>query len=100
ARSLGREVVRHARHNLERLVQLLLAQGGRRVEELPREPKVMLDQAVDQVHGLSPFGARRHEQASGWVEMNAVGRDEPEFAAVPTRRRAERSGKRPTEGCR
>jgi hypothetical protein len=32
--------------------------------------------------------------------MNAVRRDEPEVAAVSTRRRAERSSKRPTEGLR
>ena len=52
--------MRNAGRDVDGLVELRGGQRGGSVEELPRQPQVVLEHAVGQVHLNSPFGARGH----------------------------------------
>jgi hypothetical protein len=100
ARSFLREVVTHSWQDVEGLVQLLLRQRGRRIEQLTREPEVMFDESIGQVHRHAPFVAGGKKQPARRVEVDAVRRAQSEIARIPAGRGAEGAGKRTRERLR
>ena len=55
-------------------VEVLRGELAGGVEQPVREPEVVFDQAVDQIHGSAPFGTGGNEQSAGRVEVDTVRR--------------------------